>query len=218
MGILYEALGVGSIPPLIIVGSILGIIAAIFLLILRSLKIKEIVRSSAVRLYKWLRSRPVAFNEWRWWREYRPSWELVKWGDMRITFTGKRYHIELPVGIKLNSGNDRYESICLWSHVWIDVYHKGKGWEKKPYGLYSNQLSHDVIHGQWQLAPLGYLEQQYIFAIDTSAKPLIGNTTSCKLMGEIKGRIGTPRVVLDGVLKKKTNRKFSVNVVWGEGE
>lgn len=161
------------------------------------------------------------FNEWRWWRRYHPSWKVVKWGDLRITFDGKSedYHMELPVGIKLKSGNDRYESICLNSNVWINVYHKGRDWEKKPYSLYSNKLSLDAIHGQWQLPPLGYLEQQYIFETDTSAKPLIGNTTSCKLMGGIYGRIrGSPLGVLDGVFKKETSEKVSVNVIWKEGE
>lgn len=219
MGILYELLGIGSTPTLIIAGSIIGIIAGISLLILHSLEIKEIVRSNVMRLYQWLRGRRMAFNEWRWWKKYRPSWEIVKWGDLRITSDGGDYHMELPVTIKFKSGNNRYTSMCQKSYVQVDIYHKGKGWEKKPYGLHSNQLGKDVMHGQCQLLPLGCFEKQYIFEGHTQAKPHIENTASCKPMGKIDGRIsGMYGVVLCGAIKKETSGKVSVNVVWGDKE
>lgn len=162
------------------------------------------------RLAGWLLRRPMAFNQWRWWKKYRPSWEIISHGDLQIKYDGIDFHMELQIDMIYKNRNDRHDAQYegIGSHIWVEVYHQGKGWEKQPYQLWEKVPIH-----QRTLKPSDFEEIIRVFEGSVTARPLIGNAVICKIKSEVYGGINTPHVSLGGKLKRKGVSKFKANVV-----
>jgi len=87
------------------------------------------------------------FREWRWWKKYGPSCEIVKVGKLEIDETANGYSMALSIDVKYSSNDSRYPTRMDCSTIHIDVLNKGKDRDKKPYRLHSS----DWI---WRISPL----------------------------------------------------------------
>ncbi len=152
----------------------------------------------------------MAFNQWRWWKKYRPSWEIISHGDLQIKYDGIDFHMELQIDMIYKNRNDRHDAEYegIGSHIWVEVYHQGKGWEKQPYQLWEKVPIH-----QRTLKPSDFEKIIRVFEGSVIARPLIGNAVICKIKSEVYGGINTPHVSLGGKLKGKGVSKFKANVV-----
>ena len=74
-----------AIPLYVQAGAIAGYITAAVLIILHFPAIEQRVRSLTAWFYKWLRERPMAFNEWRWWRDSNTQLTVDTGGNSSIT-------------------------------------------------------------------------------------------------------------------------------------
>ncbi len=200
-------------PIYIIIGSILGIISAFVLTILHLPQFVSVIRSFLKWLHSWLRERSRRFNTWRWWRQYRPSWEIANYGELKITKVGDKYDLSVQVEIEYKNRNDKYKVNFYGGYIYAYLCHEGKGWEGQPYYL---SKSSDMAR---TVNPSISEHVVYSFHNDMSIKPLIKETAICKIMGYIWGRIeeDTPYEGLEGLggkCKRKGSNKFKVGVVW----
>ncbi len=120
-------------PVYIIIGSILGIISALVLTILHLPQFISVIRSFSKWLHNWLKERPGRFNRWRWWRQYRPSWKIANYGELKITKMGDKYDLSVQVEIEYKNINNKYRVNFYDGYIHAYLYHEGKGWEGQPY-------------------------------------------------------------------------------------
>ncbi len=83
-----------SVPLYVLIGSILGIISAIVLLILHASEVIFIIRSFLRLLYVWVKEAPRVFRKWLWWRKYRPSWRIASWGTVKVKYAEGKHQME----------------------------------------------------------------------------------------------------------------------------
>jgi hypothetical protein len=200
-----------STPLYVTIGSVLGIISSIILLILHLQQVIQIIRTSCKWIQNWIISRLYKFNRWRWWRKCRPSLKIVSNNDLVIKSDGISYHIELVLTTKCINHNTKYR-LDYDTFSIIEIHHKGKGWEKKPY-----QLPYAVGSGPGSrtLQPGADETMNHLFANKIPVKPLIGKTAVCKTIGHPLGNMqDTPYIPLYGKVKKEWRSKFKVNVTW----
>ncbi len=201
-----------STPLYIIIGSILGMIATVALLILHLPQIIHIIGSAVVRSFKWLIWRPTMIKRWYWWKKYRPSWRIAEWGEVKIThIAAEQFQIELPLHLELESRNDKYNSVIEPYGVRLFMYHLGKGWEKQPYRLGGKLI--DPAFGQFKLKAKDSVLVAFICNIVVSTKPIFADTVTCKVFSNTRATIVTPFVYLSGAAKRKGNKHFKAKVL-----
>lgn len=93
------------------------------------------LKKLGTRLVGWLLKRPTAFKQRRWWNKYRPSWEIINKGKLRITKFNNEYHMQLKIEVKYTSIDNRFYTLMDINDVYLDVYNLGKDRDSKPYRL-----------------------------------------------------------------------------------
>lgn len=218
-----------STPLYIIIGSISGIVAIVasFVLIISQFpKVVRTIHSGLVKLYRWLRERPTVFSRWRWWRQYRPSCEIVKVGELEITGIHDhyffKYQMQLEIDVKYTSKDFRYPTEMNSYNISIDVLHAGQGRDKTPYNLGRSDLlrkvapldeneegGYSVIPYEWRLPSNEYSIIRYRLRGQEQGEPLLGDSTFFKVLA-----IGESWVEKVGQEKKlKMSDKYPVKVV-----
>lgn len=214
-----------SVPIYVQIGAILGIvsgISGIVYVILHFAQLLGTIRSFLKWLYGWLKWRRVLFGQWRWWKQYRPSCEIVKTGKLRIAKPSNRYYMELRIEVRYTSRDNRHDTGIDITSVNLDVYNMGKGRDSKPYRLcrssFTLQISpieEDsdggflVIPDIWSLPSGGNVVVRYTFESFIDAPPLVGASTFCKIVAIGKARIEG----VSGSRELKADDKFLVEVV-----
>lgn len=212
-----------SIHPYITIGSIiLNLILVIIFLVLYLPQAIRIIRSSLIRLRTWLGGRPTAVDQWRWWKQYRPSCEIVKVGVLKITKSTNQYHMELIIESKYTSRDNRYNTLMDINNVYLDVYNTGKGRDNKPYRLHRSDMplkiypideDNDggflVVALSWNLPCGESVIIRYDLWGQIDVPPLVGTSTSCKMVAIGKAKI--ERVPISKELR--VDGKFLVEVV-----
>lgn len=200
-------------PPLyIVIGSILGILSSFVLLILHFPVVANRIKSFVTWLWRWLLWRPIAIRRWRWWRQYRPSWRIANWGEVKIYHEEGRFRLEVPISLELRSRNNRYNTVVNLYGIGLDMYHAGKGWEKKPHRLSGRLIN--LNDSDFEIAPRDSVIAEFICETTISERPLVRNTVTCKMFNFTLAALRTPYVNLSGHMKREGNSKFKVNVVW----
>ena len=211
-----------SILPYITIGSvILNLILLIFLLVLHAPQTIRTIRLFLVGLWVWLKVRPMAFNQWRWWKQYRPSCEIVRIGKLIIVKPSDRYYMELRIKVRYTSRDGRHDTGMDISTILLHVYNTGKGRDSKPYRLFTDNwttkihpIEEDsdggflVIPDIWSLPSGGNVVVRYTFNGFINAPPLVGASTFCKIVAIGKAKVGE---VL-GSRELKIDGKFVVDV------
>lgn len=149
-------------------------------------------------------------REYKWWRKYRPVWEVVEIGEARITHTHIKedeYQIVLQIEVKYTSRDNRYRTQINSSALILDMLNEGMGRDKHPYRLIGNTLGAEATI--WDLHPLKEESRQYVFTVTLEGTPLVKDATTCEVlnMGEVQIKRLTRKRQLKG-------GKFPVRVVW----
>lgn len=214
-----------SVPIYVQIGAILGIvsgISGIVYVILHFAQLLGTIRSFLKWLYGWLKWRRVLFRQWRWWKRYRPYCEIVKVGVLKITKSINTYHMELKINVKYTSRDNRYNTLMDINDVYLDVYNTGKGRDSKPYRLCRSDFClkihpiekdsngwFPVVSLSWNLPCGESVIIRYDLWGQIDVPPLVGTSTSCKIVAIGKAKI-------EEVPRSKDLRvdgKFSVEVV-----
>ncbi len=161
------------------------------------------------------------FREWRLWKQYHPSCEVVKTSKLWITKPSDRYYMRLKIEVKYASRDNRYKTSIDITSVDLDVYNNGKGRDSKPYrlcrSLHPLQISpveedsdgwFPVINDVWSLPSKGNVVVRYTFENLINAPPLVGTSTLCKIVNIGKAKI-------EGISESRrlgVDNKFSVIV------
>ena len=205
-----------SVPLYITIGSILGTISAIVLLILHVPEVITTIRSFLKWFRVWLQERPTMIKKWYWWKKYRPSWEIASYGDVSIKLIGAKYEMDIPLALKFTSRNNRYHT-AIDPDIFVDMYHSGKGWEKRPYRLLAKQIDRGRTFPT--IAPQKSILLKYACEIGLTEKPLIADTVTCKIIDKpMRAGIGTPHERLSGDLKREGSNKFEAKALWEIGD
>jgi len=205
---------------LVIIGVVIGI-GAIVDTIFNSAKL---IRHIAIFLYhtpKWVWGRWLMFREWRRWKKYCPSCEIIQPSKLWIKKPSNRYYMRLKIEVRYTSRDNRHDTSIDITSVNLDVYNTGKGRDSKPYrlcrSLFTLQISpieedndggFPVIPDIWSLPSRGNVIVRYTFESFIDAPPLVGASTSCKIVDIGRAKVG-------GVLgsrELKIGGKFVVDV------
>lgn len=160
-------------------------------------------------------------REWRWWGQYRPSSKIVEVGILEITKHMNEYRMELKIDVKYTSGDNRHDTLMDITDVYLDVYNRGKGRDRKPYRLARSDRTLEVhpikrdsdgwlavVALLWRLPCGESVLIRYDFWGHIDAPPLIGKSTFCKILAIGKAKI-------EGITESRQLRiddKFSVMV------
>jgi hypothetical protein len=161
------------------------------------------------------------FREWRWWKQYHPSCEIGEKGKLRITKISNMYFMKLKIEVKYTSRDNRHDTRMDISTILLDVYNMGKGRDSKPYRLCRSAMPFKihpieedddgvflVMSFSWYLPCRESVVIRYDFLGDIDAPPLVGTSTSCKILAIGKAKI-------EGIPKSrqlKVDDKFLVQV------
>ena len=210
-----------SVPLYVAIGAILGIISSIVLLIVHSERLMATIRSHINGACRRLRECQVMFNEYRWWKQYHPSCEIINKGKLVIKKPSNRYYMGLKIEVRYTSRDNRHDSSVDITSVNLDVYNTGKDRDSKPYRLchslntlqtYPIEEDNDggfpVIHSIGSLPSGGNVVVRYTFEGFTDAPPLVGASTFCKIVAMGEATVGG----VSGSRKLKASRKFQVDV------
>lgn len=202
------------------IGAILALLLLIFQVFDRVPQLRRLFLSSVYLL----KGRWRIFKEWRWWRQYRPSYEIVKIGELKISENNRAYSMELPIDIRYTSRDSRHDTKMDTTSVYLDVLNTGKGRDKKPYRLSRNNFSlkiypkkededtkggYLVINPIWTLPCRSNVIIRYRFFGQIDALPLLGAFAPCQIRA-----IGEAEVEGTNKRQLKSPDKFSVKVTW----
>ena len=203
-----------------IVGVGMGI-GAILDAIFNSAKLIRQVATPLCHAPKWVWGRWLMIREWRWWKRYCPSCEIVKTGKLRIVKPSNRYYMELRIEVRYTSRDNRHDTSIDITSVNLDVYNTGKGRERKPYRLCRSLIPLQIspieddsdggvpyMHDIWSLPSGGNVVVRYTFGGFIDAPPLVGASTFCKIVAIGRAKVGE---VL-GSRELKIDGKFVVDV------
>lgn len=184
-----------TVPSYVQIGAILGIVSSFVLLILHFKELVDTIRSFLKWFYGWLKWRWVLFRQWRWWRKYRPSFNLANVGRLKITEVNGTYHMELKIEVKYTSNDSRYPTRMDCSTLLLDVLNTGKGRDKAPYRLHNTQFAwrtsppdeseeggFPAVNPFWNLPCNAEWIIRYTFIGQMEVLPLVGETTFCKIV------------------------------------
>jgi len=142
------------------------------------------------------------FRERGLWKQYRPSCEIVEVGVLKIAKSINEYRMELKLKVRYTSRDGRHDTGMDISTILLDVYNTGKGRDSKPYGLFpdnwttkihpieeDNKGGFPVIGNAWKLPCTESVVLRYTFGGNISAPPLVGTSTSCKILAIGKAKI-----------------------------
>lgn len=216
-----------SVPLYVLIGSILGIVSGIVLLILHVPQLVTTIRSFINWTYRWAKWCRVMFREWRWWKRYRPTCEIVKIGNLIIIKSDDEYTMALKIDIKYQSRDIRFDTQMDISAILLDVYNTGKGRDSKPYRLSpdnwtlkihpieeDNDGGFPVMAYVWKLPRRESVVLKYTFRGRIRARPLVDISTSCQIID-----IGRARVEeITGSRQLKVPDKFEAKVDKGYEE
>lgn len=198
-----------SVPLHIQIGAILGIISSIVLLILHLPQLGRMIISFLRKSFVWLRGRPLVIREFLWWRQCRPLWWVGNIGKAIITKEDNVFNIEIPIEIMYKNRDERYETQIQFDRVVFLMSHLGRGKERSPFELRSRQQQDIGV-----LEPMEIKQVSYVCAIKTPAKPLLGETTKCRVTVRAEAWILTVHIHMCGKLKRKGNSIVRVPIIW----
>ena len=49
-------------------------------------------------------------REWRWWKQYHPSCEILRTSKLKIVKPSNRYHMTLKIEVEYKSRDNRYDT------------------------------------------------------------------------------------------------------------
>lgn len=105
-----------------------------------------------------------------------------------VTQTNGIYHLEMAVDVEYVSRDNRYITRMDCTTILMDVQNRGKGRDKNPYRLHART---DLQN--WDLPPAGKGQdryvRKYVFYGTEEGVPLLGSSTSCKILSIGKARI-----------------------------
>ncbi len=171
--------------------------------------VRDLIRL-AIRIANWLRERPVAIRKWYWWRKCRPSWRIADFGKVNITCDKEGFRIEFPLVLELKSRIDKYKT-AVDCGILLDVYHKGKGWEKIPYRLSSTLVDPNLSH--LTLPPRESVSVGFLCGTVLKEEPCVGDTVICKVIDYMRAGISIHHLNLWGRLKKEGKDYREVTVL-----
>jgi len=159
------------------------------------------------------------FNRWRWWRQHRVIWEMVKHGELYIIRSKQGWRLELPLSLRYTNKNNRYAA-NLGSgsdyggstDIFVTMKHNGKGWESHPIRLFPDSKIYQ------ELIPSETKEIAYIFSRDLQAKPFLGTSVVCRIVNKIPGSISNSDFSVGGIIKRQGKNKFGTSIVWDTKE
>ncbi len=197
-----------SVPLYIPIGAILGILCSIALLILHLPQLVRIIGSFIKQSFQWLWRRPIVLRHWLWWRQCCPTWEIAKVEKIRITKKGDNFEMEIPVEILIGSREKRYKTKIQHDRVVVSMSHLGRGIERSPFKLYGYPQE-DIGH----LDPMETKRVHYVCVEETPAKPLLGETTNCRVAVLSEAWIWTVHGSMMGKLKRKGSEVVKVPII-----
>lgn len=186
------------------IGSVLAVIATFFTIIYIIPSTGQIIRSSILWLWHWLKSRPIAIKEKLYWRRYSPTWKIISLGSVSITYENNVFKISIPIKVEYESRDNRYPTTIICEPISLNMYTKGKGRDKIPYRLNGTPRSSSIT-----LRPQKCTHITYTFTGIDEAKPLIGKTVTIKIMD-----VGVAMIKHIQEKRLKSGRKLKVIVVW----
>lgn len=158
--------------------------------------------------------REILINWW-WWRQYKPSWSIVRWGNIEIIeheIQGNvSFEIRLPITIKYRSGSAKYKTNMDERKLWIHIYHSGTGIDRVPF-----KLSIEDWSGSETLKAGETKEVNYMVRHNLKAKPSFHrkHTTHCKLINQVTGYIDTGQIRINGNYKKIGKDESDAKIIW----
>lgn len=161
------------------IGAGLVIAYSLIWLILHIREVTNKVQSSLKSLCIWLRRRPTMIREWRWWRKYQPSWEVISGGGIKVTPRPHgEYHISVRIPIRYISRDNRFRTRITHTSYGqlLEIKHGGANREEKPYRLFG-----DADPPHLALSPGQCKDTIYQFAKTVRAKPLLEKIIQCRL-------------------------------------
>jgi hypothetical protein len=198
-----------DIVPLYLIGSILGILSSIVLLILHFPEVLDKVKKGARWLLKRLLGLPKMIKGWWWWRQCQPTWQIVKHGDIRITKKSgteiSDFYIEVPVTINYFN-RDRRCDLKIDRTPLLLLHHMGRGKEGSPFEL------HDHSRGIHLIKPFDSHQIDYLFNLRVEIEPQLKEKADCKVVDKGDAWISTHSHYLSGNLKRKGESGFVAKV------
>lgn len=147
------------------------------------------------------------------WRRYRmfrlfykycPTWEIVDFTPLKVSRVDNAFKLDFSMDVKYVSRDARYHTIMDCNSILIDIYHRGKDREKRPYRLHSR-----LEEGIWSLPPLGERTIRYDFSVGEPALPLLDEQTICHVINIGEAQVGK----LPFRPGLKAGQKFKIHVV-----
>jgi len=176
-------------------------------------------------LWAWLKGRPMAFNQWRWWKQYHPSCEIGKKGKLGITKFNNEYRMELKIEVKYTSRDNRHDTLMDISTILLDVYNTGTGRDSKPYRLCRSNFTvkihpiegandgwFPVVSLVWKLPCRANVVMLYDFWGHIDTLPLVGTSTFCKIVAigkaEVRGVSGSKELKVPDKFEVKVDKRY----------
>ena len=111
----------------------------------------------------------------------------------------------------MESGNDKYDT-HIEIHVLVDMYHNGKGWEKRPYRMSVKRI--EPINYRL-IKPRKTMLFKFKGELTLQLKPTIEDNVICKIIETyMPAVITTPHERLSGRLKRKGSNRIKAKVLW----
>ena len=165
------------------------------------------------------------FREWRWWKQYHPSCEIIKIGELQISKFNNEYHMELKIEVRYTSRDNRHDTRMDISTILLDVYNTGKGRDSRPYRLVAdnwtlkihpieedNEGGFPVIGHVWTLPCEEIVILRYTFRGLIDALPLVDNSADCEIVAIGKAKVErVPRskeLKVDGKFPIMVDKKY----------
>lgn len=156
----------------------------------------------------------MVFNQWRWWRQCCPYWRIDYGGDVIIKRDGEGYKIQCPLYLEFTSRHDRYDTDVDCYNIRLNMYHKGRRWEKAPYELFGEIIEPAIK--KFKLPPRGTARVGLIcetITLQANPLPFLENYVTCKVSGYMDASISAPNVTIFGRVKKEGSGHLQVKVL-----
>lgn len=192
-------------PIYIIIGSILGILSAIVLIILHLPEFVNVIRSFLKWLCSWLRARPMRFNQWRYWRRFRLHYSVKNISPLSIEQIDDAYKMSISISLQ-------YQNIDDLRDMWLycdDMSLKLSSPHLKRAESYvltyeSGVKVRHILHHRLD-------KVDYTLSAHSSYKPILADIARCE-----KIYLGT--VSLNNIRRALTAKSFPVSVDWAKTE
>jgi hypothetical protein len=205
------------VPLYVKLGSILGIVSTVVVLVLNLQTLINIFRSFGIWSYKQIRCFKILIRDWRFWKQYRPSCLVEKVGDLEIKKVTNNFYADyrclLEMDVRYTSNDSRYTTSIDLSAIKIKVFNNGRGRDKAPYWMH--RIEQSIIEQPQDIGrnlsiglPSGKsILVRYKLSGEVLGHPLLNESALCRVI-----TIG--EAVVHGVSHfkklKTTNPKFSV--------